>query len=664
MTGIFIIFLLFPLLSFSQTPEKFKYQAVIRNNAGQVIQDQNVNLKISILEGSVSGSVIYSEEHSSTTNTFGLVSLEVGAGSILSGNFSSISWGTDEYFIQIEIDTSGNTNYQLMGITQLLSVPYALYAKESGTTDSAFWHKNGQDLYYNEGNIGIGEISPNGKLIVKSDSSAGVNDVIFSVVNAQGDTVMAVYQEGVRIWVADDTSSTKATGNRGGFAVGGFNPSKTLTNDYLWVTPDSVRVYIEEGAGSKASGNRGGFAVGGFSPSKAFTTEFLRVTDDSSRVWTNGPSGFEIKDLATGSINYFDLSPENYFIGHNSGINTNTGLYNSFIGFQSGYENTSGSDNIFIGYESGYLNSSGIENVFIGNGSGYSNTNGFNNVMIGNWAGYSNDTAAYNVFIGNNAGYANTIGSANVIIGDAAGEKNTIGNSNVFIGDWSAANNTEGEENVFIGNESGWNNTLGNNNIFIGAQAGYLNTSGNGNIFIGETAGYANLGEDNIFIGVEAGTSNTIGNGNLFMGYTSGFSNIDGEDNLFIGAESGYSLIDGYGNTILGNYAGYSNTSGSNNLLIGLETGYMNFDGDSNIFIGNKAGYFELGSNLLYIENSDTDTPLIYGDFASDKVTINDVLILAPRTAAPAFPVEGELYVNSASHHIYCYLNGIWAQLD
>ncbi|MFH2094997.1 MAG: hypothetical protein ABIJ16_04790, partial [Bacteroidota bacterium] len=97
---------------------------------------------------------------------------------------------------------------------------------------------------------------------------------------------------------------------------------------------------------------------------------------------------------------------------------------------------------------------------------------------------------------------------------------------------------------------------------------------------------------------------------------------------------------------------------------IGLESGYLNFDGDSNVFIGNQAGYNETGSSLLYIDNSDTDEPLIYGDFATDKVTINDVLILAPRTTAPANPVEGELYVNSVNHHIFCYLNSVWVQLD
>ncbi|MFH2143460.1 MAG: tail fiber domain-containing protein [Bacteroidota bacterium] len=128
-------------------------------------------------------------------------------------------------------------------------------------------------------------LQKDGRIMIKGDPNSGVNTSIFAVQNSDGDTIFAVYPEGVRVWVNDDGLS-KASGNRGGFAVGGFSPSKAgFTNEYLRVTPDSVRVYIEEGTtGSKASGNRGGFAVGGFSPAKANTEYYFNIEYDTTEI--------------------------------------------------------------------------------------------------------------------------------------------------------------------------------------------------------------------------------------------------------------------------------------------------------------------------------------------------------------------------------------------
>lgn len=124
-----------------------------------------------------------------------------------------------------------------------------------------------------------------GRTMIKGDPNSGVNIAIFAVQNSDGDTIFAVYPEGVRVWVNDDGLS-KASGNRGGFAVGGFSPSKAgFTNEYLRVTPDSVRVYIEEGTtGSKTNGSRGGFAVGGFAPAKGMTDYYFNIEYDTTEV--------------------------------------------------------------------------------------------------------------------------------------------------------------------------------------------------------------------------------------------------------------------------------------------------------------------------------------------------------------------------------------------
>jgi len=119
----------------AQAPEKMSYQAVIRDAGNALVQTQGVGIQITILKGGATGTPVFVETHNVTTNTNGLVSLEIGTGTLVSGNFSTIDWGVDTYFIQTETDptTAGGTNYTITGTTQLMSVPYALHAK---TADS------------------------------------------------------------------------------------------------------------------------------------------------------------------------------------------------------------------------------------------------------------------------------------------------------------------------------------------------------------------------------------------------------------------------------------------------------------------------------------------------------------------------------------------------
>jgi len=117
---------------FAQSPQAFKYQTVVRDNAGDILDNQNVSFQISILEGSTLGTAVYIETHDTTTNEQGLVSLEIGNGDVVSGVFAEIDWGGDGYFLQVELDEIGGDNYQLMGTSQLLAVPYSLYSESTG----------------------------------------------------------------------------------------------------------------------------------------------------------------------------------------------------------------------------------------------------------------------------------------------------------------------------------------------------------------------------------------------------------------------------------------------------------------------------------------------------------------------------------------------------
>ena len=126
-----LIVFLSVLSSFAQAPQSFKYQGAIRNASGEELTNQNVKVRASILTGTVDGTSIYTETHSTTTNDFGLVSLEIGKGTPILGSFESIEWGVNPAFLKIEVDPTGNDNYILMGSSQLLSVPYALYAENA-----------------------------------------------------------------------------------------------------------------------------------------------------------------------------------------------------------------------------------------------------------------------------------------------------------------------------------------------------------------------------------------------------------------------------------------------------------------------------------------------------------------------------------------------------
>lgn len=130
-----------------QTPSALSYQAVVRNASNTLVSNASVGVKITISQGSANGTTAYSEKHTVTTNENGLFTLEIGNGSILSGNMENIDWSTGPYFLTSDIDPVGGTNYTLSNSSQLMSVPYALYAKKSGSSSSS------ENMFFLPGNI-------------------------------------------------------------------------------------------------------------------------------------------------------------------------------------------------------------------------------------------------------------------------------------------------------------------------------------------------------------------------------------------------------------------------------------------------------------------------------------------------------------------------------
>lgn len=214
-------------------------------------------------------------------------------------------------------------------------------------------------------------------------------------------------------------------------------------------------------------------------------------------------------------------------------------------------------------------------------------------------------------------------GTEKFLMRDSRIEPVNAGNS-VFLGINAGQNDDLSDNrNVFLGTLAGRQNTSGQNNIAIGYRSFQNNTTGASNIAIGEDAARANTtGSDNIAIGANALNSNQTSSENFALGYNALQDFTSGTGNLAVGHQSLQNLTTGSDNVSLGSLSLQNNLTGSNNVAIGREAG-QNATGSGNVFIGYRAGENETGSNKLYIENSNSATPLIWGDFNTDSVAIN-----------------------------------------
>jgi len=195
------------ITAIAQPPQAFKYQAVARDNSGEILQNQAVGIRISIHEGSAIGEVSYQETFTETTNQFGLLNLDIGTGVPTFGTFGTIDWSTDSKFLETEIDPAGGTAYVSIGTSELLAVPYALYS--GSTIDTSKWRPNGDMLYYNNGNVGIGTSDPQGELHVLNPTGwsgitftgTGLNDLIVDYSNYNGTGITYFIAEVTAEWM-------------------------------------------------------------------------------------------------------------------------------------------------------------------------------------------------------------------------------------------------------------------------------------------------------------------------------------------------------------------------------------------------------------------------------------------------------------------------------
>lgn len=208
-------FLLCGLSGIAQAPQAFNYQGIARDGDGAPLINTNVSLRIAILHGSSSGAVEYQETHNLQTNRLGIFNVEVGRGILQSGVFDDIDWGAGEHYVQIEMDPSGSTNYTLLGESQILSVPYALYA---GGED--FWKENTRGIHYLDGNVGIGTNDPSSKLTIEGDDPILEGRNYIRLFNKSMSNRSNVY---ISLSAGDDQYSTYLNHNSESYDLDGFS---------------------------------------------------------------------------------------------------------------------------------------------------------------------------------------------------------------------------------------------------------------------------------------------------------------------------------------------------------------------------------------------------------------------------------------------------------
>ena len=256
---------------FSQSPQKMSYQCVIRNASGALVANHAVGMKVSILQGSATGTAVYVETQTPTPNANGLATVEIGGGTIVTGTFAGIDWSTGVYFIKIETDPTGGTSYTITGTSQILSVPYSLYAKTAG--NGSLWLQSGSNMYFNNGKVGVGTNNPTYPLTVLTGNDIGIyGELISSSTSGTGIKGYASSINGATYGVIGSSASRQGTGVFGDatstegvtYGVVGRNAAVDGAGVYGYATSTYAVVYGVKGTVASPSGYSGYFTGGKF----------------------------------------------------------------------------------------------------------------------------------------------------------------------------------------------------------------------------------------------------------------------------------------------------------------------------------------------------------------------------------------------------------------
>ena len=551
-----------------------------RDNAGNLIANQNISVRFSIYDATAGGTVVYKETQSVTTNALGLFTANIGQGTVVTGTFSTINWGGGSKFTQVEMDAAGGTTYVDMGTQQMLSVPYALYSGVSG---------NGWAL---TGNVGTTAAN-----FIGTTDNMPFN---FKVNNQKAGTI-------------DPVSGNAAIGYR------------SLLNN----TTGGSNIAIGMDALHNNTSGSGNTAIG---------QEALR---DNTTASVNTAVG--IGTLTSNTVGDGNTAIGNGALGNNTTGHSNTatgiaalqnnisGNGNEALGDRALYSNTSGNNNIAIGGSALYYNTTGYDNNAIGNAALNANTSGVGNVALSDGALTANTTGIFNTATGLTGLSGNTIGNYNTASGYRSLESNVSGSNNTAMGygtnvtSGNLSNATAIGANAIVGASNSL--VLGNNaNVGIGTStptakldiAGNIKitdgTQGANKVLTSNATGVATwqtpatLTETDPKVGtlitnnIPKWNGATLADGIMYDNGTNvGIFLTTPQDRLDVYGGSGGIRVEGYG--INGNGLRMVNTNGSTQTWLAQALGTSGFFGPSKGF---AISDITNGKNPLLIE---TNTP-------------------------------------------------------
>ena len=296
---------------FAQAPNKMSYQAVIRDAGGALVTSHAVGVKVSVLQGSSSGTAVYVETHGATTNANGLVSLEIGGGTAVTGTVAGIDWSAGPYFIKTETDPSGGASYSITGTSELLSVPYALNAANGN------WILNGNNISNsNSGNVGIGTARPATKLDI-----AGGN---WDLQNTEGDLRVGDSLYRLKIGVALGGGGAGDAGIMQYGQTGGYNVLSLGAQGHkiLYINGTTQRVGIGTNAPSATLDVHGSLSVldGTQGLGKVLTSDA-----GGNASWSNVPAATGFRAKASGAPTNSGSTVIFGTLEYGTGYNTATG---------------------------------------------------------------------------------------------------------------------------------------------------------------------------------------------------------------------------------------------------------------------------------------------------------------------------------------------------